>query len=106
MRAIGAQRPFVLGMVVVEAMVLGAVFGGLGALVGAGIVALIHQHGIAATADIMYFLFSGPRFLPTLSVPSLFVALVAMFIIAAFSSLIPAFLAMRVSPVQAMQSED
>lgn len=106
LRAIGAQKPFILGMVVIEAMVIGIVFGGLGAIVGAGIVALVHGHGIAATADIMYFLFSGPRFLPTLSTPSLLIAVVAMFLISAFSSLIPAYLAMRVPPVRAMQAED
>lgn len=106
LRAIGAQRPFILTTVVIEAMVMGVVFGGLGALVGAVIVEAVHRHGIGATADIMYFLFSGPRFLPELSVPSLFLAVVAMFAISAFASLIPAFLAMRVSPVKAMQSED
>jgi ABC-type lipoprotein release transport system permease subunit len=106
LRAIGAQRPFILTTVVIEAMVMGVVFGGVGAVLGAVIVGIVHSHGIGATADIMYFLFSGPRFLPDLSVPSLFLAVVAMFAISAFASLIPAFLAMRVSPVKAMQSED
>ena len=106
LRAIGAQKPLILSTVVVEAMVMGIVFGGLGACLGAGIVGWVHSHGIPATADIMYFLFSGPRFTPVLSVPSLFIALIAMFVISAFASLIPAYLAMRVSPVRAMQAED
>jgi ABC-type lipoprotein release transport system permease subunit len=106
LRAIGAQKPLILSAVVVEAMVMGVVFGGLGALVGAAIVLGVHAHGIAAFADIMYFLFSGPRFTPELSVPSMVFAVFAMFSISAFASLIPAFLAMRVSPVRAMQAED
>ena len=106
LRAIGAQKPLILSAVVVEAMVMGVVFGGLGALVGAAIVLGVHAHGIAAFADIMYFLFSGPRFTPELSVPSMVFAVFAMFSIGAFASLIPAFLAMRVSPVRAMQAED
>lgn len=106
LRAIGAQKPFVLGMVVVEAIVLGVVFGGLGAALGAGVVAWVHSHGIPATADIMYFLFSGPRFQPVISTTSLVVAVVAMFAISAIASLIPAYMATRVPPVRAMQAED
>ena len=36
MRAIGAQRGFVLGMVLLETVVLGLVFGAAGALLGSG----------------------------------------------------------------------
>jgi len=106
LRAIGAQKPFILGMLVVEAVVMGVVFGTLGAAAGAAIVSAVHAHGIGATADIMYFLFSGPRFQPLLSVPSLFIAVGAMIVVSAFSSFYPAWLAMRISPVQAMQTED
>jgi len=90
----------------VEAMAMGVVFGGVGAILGAIIVTAVHTHGIAASADIMYFLFSGPRFTPVLSVPSMVFAVFAMFLISGFASLIPAYLAMRVSPVRAMQAED
>jgi ABC-type lipoprotein release transport system permease subunit len=106
LRAIGAQKPFILGMLVVEATVMGVVFGAIGAGIGLGIVELVHAHGIGATADIMYFLFSGPRFMPVLSVASLFIAVAAMFVVSAFSSGYPAWLAMRISPVNAMQTED
>ena len=36
LRAVGAQRRFILWMLVIEAMVIGAIFGVLGAAVGAG----------------------------------------------------------------------
>ena len=61
LRAVGAQRRFILGMLVIEAMVIGAIFGSAGrVLVGAGIVGLLGQVGIPAFSDVWTFFFSGP----------------------------------------------
>ena len=55
----------------------------------------------------MYFFFSGPRLLPD---PrrrrTSIVALVIVLMVSAFSSFYPAWLAMRVTPRQAMQAEE
>jgi hypothetical protein len=61
MRAIGAQRGFILGMVLVETLTLGLLFGGAGAALGSGVIALMHWRGIPANNDTLYFFFSGPR---------------------------------------------
>jgi ABC-type lipoprotein release transport system permease subunit len=106
MRAIGAQRSFVLGMVLVETVLLGLVFGGFGALVGSGIMAGLNSAGIPAANEWAYFFFSGPRLYPTLSVGNLVAAFVIVLVVSAISTLYPAFLATRVSPLQAMQTDE
>jgi ABC-type lipoprotein release transport system permease subunit len=106
MRAIGAQRGFILSMVVVETLTLGLVFGGLGALIGSGVVGFLNKKGIPAGNDTLYFFFSGPRLHPTLSATNIIAALVIVTVVTIFSTLYPAFLATRVPPVRAMQTDE
>ena len=106
LRAIGAQRRFLLGMLLVEALAVGVLFGSLGALLGAGIVGVIGAAGIPASNDILYFLFSGPRLHPSLSPANVIISLAIVLAVSAISSIYPGLLAMRVSPRQAMQSDD
>jgi ABC-type lipoprotein release transport system permease subunit len=106
MRAIGAQRGLVLSMVLVESIVLGLVFGGLGMLLGSGVLGLIGARGIAAPNDVMYFFFSGPRLLPELSTWPFVVAFVVILVVTVGSTLVPAVMAMRVSPLKAMQADE
>lgn len=106
LRAIGSQRGFVLGMILTETVVLGSVFGGAGVVIGSGIMALLHSHGIGATSDQMYFFFSGPRLFPSVGPANLIAAFVIVLIVSAISTLYPAFLAARVSPLRAMQTDE
>jgi hypothetical protein len=106
LRAVGAQRRFLLGMLLVEALAVGVLFGSLGALLGAGVVGVIHAVGIPAANDILYFLFSGPRLHPSLSPANVIISLGIVLAVSAISSIYPGLLAMRVSPRQAMQSDD
>jgi ABC-type lipoprotein release transport system permease subunit len=106
LRAIGAQRRFILSMLVVEAVVIGLIFGGLGAAAGAGVVKLIGFFGIAATSDVAFFFFSGPRLRPFLNPGSVVAAFIIVIFVATVSSFYPAWLAMRVTPRQAMQEEE
>jgi FtsX-like permease family len=106
LRAVGAQRRFILWMLVIEALVIGAIFGGLGAAAGAAIIIGIGKVGIPAFSDIWTFFFSGPRLHPALGTSSLATALFIVLLVSALSSFYPAWLAMRVSPRQAMQTEE
>ena len=106
MRAIGAQRGFVLGLVLTEIIVLGLVFGGAGAALGTGVVKWLGSVGIAAPNDWFYFFFSGPRLHPWLTAGNLIAAFVIVLLVSAISTLYPAFLATRVAPVRAMQAEE
>ena len=106
LRAIGAQRSFVLSMVLCETVVLGLAFGAVGALLGSGLVGWMNLAGIPASNEFLYFFFSGPSLHPGLSVGSLIGAFVVVVIVTCASALYPAVMATRVSPIQAMASED
>ena len=107
MRAIGAQRRFVVTMLLVEIGTVGVLFGVAGAVLGGAVIRATRAlGGIPATTDMLYFIFSGPRLLPTLGTMSLAASLAAVVLVAVLSGLYPAWLAMRVTPVEAMASED
>jgi ABC-type lipoprotein release transport system permease subunit len=107
MRAIGAQRRFVLVMVLVETVAVGIAFGTAGAALGAGVVWLVGARGgIPATNDTMYFLFSGPSLVPRLGTVSLGVSLAIVLLVSMVSAFYPALIAMRVTPVEAMQTDE
>ncbi|HXI56059.1 MAG TPA: FtsX-like permease family protein [Polyangia bacterium] len=106
LRAIGAQRRFILGMLVIEALVVGLIFGGAGAVVGAGVVKIVGRIGIPATSDIWFFFFSGPRLHPFLGTTNIVFAFLLVLLVSAFSSFYPAWLAMRVTPRQAMAEDE
>lgn len=106
MRAIGAQKSFVLALVLVETLLLGLVFGGIGTLLGSGIVHWLSQVGIPAKNDFLYFFFAGPRLYAQLDKSSLFGAGIIISIVTCMSSLYPALIASKVSPLRAMQTEE
>ena len=106
LRAVGAQRRFLLGMLLVEALAVGGLFGGIGSALGAGIVAILRMVGIPAFNDIFYFFFSGPRLHPGLSITNVAIALAIVLVVSGASSIYPGLIAMRVSPRQAMQSDE
>jgi ABC-type lipoprotein release transport system permease subunit len=106
LRAIGAQRRFILAMLVVESIVVGLIFGGLGAGLGAVIVTLVGKIGIPAKSDVWFFFFSGPRLHPFIGTSNIVAAFIIVLLVSAFSSFYPAWIAMRVTPRQAMQEEE
>jgi len=107
MRAIGAQRRFVLVMLLVEITTVGLVFGLAGvALGGLVVVATCALGGIPATTDMLNFLFAGPALLPSMTTGSIVVSLVVVVVVSILSGFYPALLAMRVTPVEAMATEE
>jgi ABC-type lipoprotein release transport system permease subunit len=106
LRAVGAQQRFILGMLILESIAIGAGSGALGALVGACVLLVLGHVGIPAVSDVMTFFFSGPRLFPTVGFSQLAFALATVMFVSMISSIYPAWLAMRVSPREAMQSED
>jgi ABC-type lipoprotein release transport system permease subunit len=112
MRAIGAQKGFILRMFVLEAVVLALLSGSLGALLGAQITLFLQDVGIPAatqstqTTEVLIFLFGGPRLYPTVAPSHLLFGLGVILVVGLVSALYPAFLATRIQPIQAMQTED
>jgi ABC-type lipoprotein release transport system permease subunit len=106
MRAIGAQRSFVLSMVLVETLLLGALCGGTGSLLGSLGMLALGKVGIPAGNEALYALFGGPRLFPSLHASNIIVALVIVLAVSALSTFYPAWLATRVSPLKAMQTDE
>ena len=57
--------------------------------------------GIPASSPTLYIFFSGPKLFPELGASNLVVAFVIVLLVSALSTLYPAFLATRVSPITA-----
>ena len=106
MRAIGAQRGFVMRMFLYETGVLSLIFGGLGALVGVVIMALLQARGIPAVADFFVFLFAGPRLHPQLQPQHVLFAMGVIALVALGSTWYPAWIATRITPREAMEKEE
>ncbi len=106
MRAIGAQRTLILAMVLLESVVLGLLFGGLGMAGGSAVLAAIATRGIAAPNDVMYFFFSGTHLVPQVTAGPLVIAMVIILFVTIVSTLFPAVMATRISPLRAMQADE
>lgn len=106
MRAIGAQRGFVRMMITVETLALGTAFGGVGLLLGTGLVAFVGEVGYAATSRELYFFFGGPRWYPAVSPGNVAIAYGIVLVVSVLSTLYPALIATRVSPVTAMAADE
>jgi ABC-type lipoprotein release transport system permease subunit len=106
MRAIGAQRRFLLSLFLHEAFALSFVFGLLGTLLGSAIVTAISVKGIPSQGDVSSFFFSGDRLYLSLNPLHIFAVFMCMTIVAVISTLYPAWRAMRISPLEAMQKSD
>ena len=106
MRAIGAQRGFVMSMFLCETGVLSVIFGGLGALAGVAIMALLQANGIPAVADFFVFLFAGPRLYPQLQPQHVAFAIGVIALVALGSTWYPAWIATRITPREAMEKEE
>ncbi|MFO0595268.1 MAG: ABC transporter permease [Myxococcaceae bacterium] len=106
MRAIGAQRTFVVAMVLVETVLLALVFGAIGAALGSLVVELLHARGIPAVRDELYFFFSGPVLRPELTGSGVVLAVGVTLVVSVIAVIFPLFLATRVQPIVAMQSSE
>ncbi len=106
MRAIGAQRSFVVSMVLMETVMLGLIFGALGALLGSMAVKYLHDKGIPAFRDELYFFFSGPVLRPELTGSGIVLSVVVTLVVSVLAVLFPLVLATRIAPITAMQSSE
>ena len=106
MRAIGAQRSFVLQLFLTESVLMAIVFGALGLAVGSGVVLYLEATGIPAFHNILVFLFAGPSLKPPLLLDHLVLASIVCLIVSVVSTFYPAILATRIQPVVAMQAKE
>ncbi|TNF26057.1 MAG: FtsX-like permease family protein [Deltaproteobacteria bacterium] len=105
-RAVGGQRGFVMRMFAVEAGTMGLLFGLAGLALGALTVASASASGIPATSELQFFIYGGTALHPDLVPRHLLIALAVIVVVTVVSSLLPAWVASRISPVTAMQTKE
>jgi ABC-type lipoprotein release transport system permease subunit len=106
MRAIGAQKSFVVGLFLGETCVTGLIGSILGAILGAAVLVLLSKIGIPAANDVVSFLFSGPRLYPNIRWDIIIATPFVITLVATLSSIYAARLAARVQPAEAMQEKE
>lgn len=103
MRAIGAQRQFVMRIFIFETLILGISAGILGSLAAAALLTHWGNVGIPAPADFFIFLFSGKHLYPTFEINHLLFGIAVVILISVASTFYPAKIATKVEPVVAMR---
>ena len=106
MRAIGAQREFVVGLFLAETGITGLIGGFVGAIGAATALGILSAKGIPAPNDIVTFLFSGPRLYPMVRWPMVAAAPIFVTAIATLASIYAARHAAKVTPAEAMQEKE
>lgn len=106
MRAIGAQKSFVVGLFLAETGITGLIGSILGAAAAATVLGVLSVKGIPAPNDVVTFLFSGPRLYPMLRWPMVLSAPVVVTLIATIASIYAARHAAQVRPAEAMQEKE
>lgn len=106
LRAIGAQRAFVLRMFFIETMTIGLLASAAGSLLAVTLLSILNLKGIAAPSDFLSFIFGGPKLYPSVSAGAAVFAPVAVSLLALIFTLYPAFMASRISPAAAMQDRE
>jgi ABC-type antimicrobial peptide transport system permease subunit len=106
LRAIGAQRSFVLRMFFVETLTIGFLASFAGSLLAVGLLFVLKVQGIAAPSDFVSFLFGGPRLYPNVSATVAVAAPMFVAMLALVFTMYPALMASRITPAAAMQDRE
>jgi len=102
MRAIGARRSFVRGMITLETLMISLVFGLIGIILGSGIIGMLNLTGIEATSMFLQVLFGGSVLTPVVSTGSVLTSLLVVIVVGIIASLYPVSVALKIEPVRAM----
>lgn len=111
MRAIGAQRGFLATLFLTETTLMAFIFGAIGTAIGVLIILTVGSKGIPstgdpATGDVAAFFFSGDKLFFYVNPIHILVVFGCMTLVAIISTQYPAWRAMRISPLEAMQKND
>lgn len=106
MRAIGAQRSFVLSLFLAETCITGLIGAVVGTVAAVIFLVVLGKNGIPAGNDVVMFLFSGPRLYPTLRWNVIAEAPILITVVATLTSVYAARHAAKVKPAEAMQEKE
>ncbi|AEV30666.1 ABC-type transport system, involved in lipoprotein release, permease component [Sphaerochaeta pleomorpha str. Grapes] len=102
MRAIGAKKSFVRQMISLETLMITLVFGVIGVILGIIILLVLRGVGIQAPNQFMQILLGGDVFRPVVSFQAIVLSLITVSVVGLIASLYPVSVALKVSPLEAM----
>ena len=103
MRAIGASKPFILAMIMIETLITSIIFGLAGMFTGSVAIAIMNAIGLSSSNQLLGALFGGSVFRPLVSFAALRNAMASVIAIGVVSCLYPIAIALKIQPVRAMQ---
>lgn len=106
MRAVGAQRGFVIAVFVLETLFVGLLAGAAGSGLSIALVGWLHDAGIPAGADFLTIVFGGNRLYPSMNGFSIALGMGLVTVVSALATLYPAILAASVPPVVALGGKE
>ncbi len=106
MRAIGAQKSFVLSLFLAETAITGVIGSALGALMATLFLYVLGRSGIPAPNDVVSFFFSGPRLYPKIHPDLIGLMPILIASVATIASIYAARHAAHVNPAEAMQEKE
>jgi putative ABC transport system permease protein len=105
MRAMGASKRFVRGMLLGEGTILAIIAGAAGVLAAAALVAVLHRKGIPTSNRILSLIFGGGRLRPLLTLRVVLSAFVGAVAVSAIANLFAVRRALKIAPARAMESD-
>ncbi len=104
-RALGARKSFVWKMFALETFTISVLFGTMGIMLGVIIIGVLNIIGIQATNTFLNVLFGGPVLRPSVSSGTILSAFGIIVLIGFLSHLYPVWVALKIQPVKAIQTE-
>ena len=105
MRALGARKGFIWKMFITETLTITILFGIIGIILGIVILFVLGLLHIEANNPFLEILFAGKVLEPRISPSSVLYALATVVAIGVIAHLYPVFIALKVQPVKAIQTE-
>jgi len=102
MRAIGAKKMFIRKMISLETLMITLVFGFIGVILGIIILLVIRGIGIQSTNQFLQILLGGDVFRPMISIPAILSSVGMVSLVGILASLYPVAVALKISPLEAM----
>ena len=106
MRAIGAPKSFIYRAFLFESLLSGLLFAGIGSALAILVILTFGKQGIPAQGDVAKFFFSGSRLFFHVNWSAIFSVNLLILIISFIATQFPAWKAMKISPLLAMQKKD
>lgn len=105
MRAVGAQRSFIILTSLTETAILIFVFGIIGILLGFVGITLISIAGITTDNDMLQLLYGGDKFTPIITIADFIIGLIILSLVTIISVISPLLVAIKIKPLDAISRD-